>query len=413
MPIDIDRIQHDINNEFLHEVDKNSTNDSNGDKSNIPSDQQQHPEDILVGNNSIPSSLRYIMGNEVCERFSFYGLRTILSIYCTNFMGYTANTATIIVSTFNFLAFAFPLLGAYLADARIGKFNTLFAFSIVYCIGGIIMAVTSIEGVTGPGPGDRSPWGLILGLILISVGTGGIKPVVSAFCGDQLNSDQKHLLQKVFQMFYWSINLGSFFSCILTPLLRRYVGYWLAFGVPSCLLVLSTVVLLMGRRKYVYRPVAGSILLDMFSVLGCAVREKIKSRKDGYDDRYYHDHWLDRAKIKFDQKLVDSVRAALKVLVVFLPMPFFWALYDQTASRWVQTAQTMDLHITGGFSLEPDQIQLLPAASILLSHLRRDPDINHWSGICVCSGASHDEIDDHVNVAADQLTWQRYHYCCD
>ncbi|EFA80788.1 Peptide transporter PepT1 [Heterostelium album PN500] len=319
----------------------------------------QFPTKATKENKKLPSSMIYIMV------FSFYGLKSILSMYCTQFMGYNKSTAVTVIHTFNFAAYAFPLLGAYLADARLGKFRTILYFSIIYCIGGIFLSVSAVPGVTGDGPGNRSPWGLITGLVLIALGTGGIKPVVSAFCGDQLGPDQKTLLQLVFQIFYWCINFGSFFSTILTPLLRKYVGYWLAFGVPAILLLFATLVFILGYKKYVKRPTTGSILLDSCRIVGTGIAEKFRSRRAGYDDRYYNSHWLDRAKIRHDPKLVDSVRAALKVILVFVPMPFFWCLYDQTSSRWTQTAETMDLSI-GSVKLEADQIQAINPLLIMI-----------------------------------------------
>eukprot|EP01133_Synstelium_polycarpum_P007283 gene7283-8465_t len=326
---------------------------------------QQVPRDTSQ-DNKFPPSIKFIMGNEICERFSFYGLKTILTLYCKNFMGYSENTSTVIIHAFNFTAYAFPILGAYVADARIGKYMTILVFSIIYCFGGGFLSLSAMPNVTGDSPGNRSPWALILGLLLIALGTGGIKPVVSAFCGDQLGPHQKGLLQRIFQIFYFCVNFGSFFSTILTPLIRKYVNYWVAFGVPAILLIISTIIFVIGSPKYTKRPVTGSILLTAAKIIGKGAKEGIKSKRAGYDDRYYNDHWLDRAKVKYDPKLVDHVRAALKVLLVFVPMPFFWALFDQTSSRWIYSAMRMDRNVAGSWEIEADQIQALNPLLVLI-----------------------------------------------
>lgn len=62
--------------------------------------------------------------------------------------------------------------------------------------------------------------GPMIGLFLIALGTGGIKPCVSAFGGDQFTSDQSHLLQSFFSVFYFAINAGSLLSMLITPVLR-------------------------------------------------------------------------------------------------------------------------------------------------------------------------------------------------
>ena len=68
-------------------------------------------------------------------------------------------------------------------------------------------------------------------MALIAFGSGGIKPCVSAFVGDQFKPEQSHLLQKAYGAFYWAINLGSFFSFLVIPWVKDQHGYGLAFGV--------------------------------------------------------------------------------------------------------------------------------------------------------------------------------------
>jgi POT family proton-dependent oligopeptide transporter len=76
----------------------------------------------------------------------------------------------------------------------------------------------------------RKVLALYIGLRLIAFGSGGIKPCVSAFMGDQFRPEQSHLLQKAYGAFYWSINLGSFFSFLVIPFIRKQWGYSWAFG---------------------------------------------------------------------------------------------------------------------------------------------------------------------------------------
>ena len=86
--------------------------------------------------------------------------------------------------------------------------------SIVYCTGNLIVSITSLP----LGHGEIA--GPMIGLFLIALGTGGIKPCVSAFGGDQFTSDQSHLLQSFFSVFYFAINAGSLLSMLITPVLR-------------------------------------------------------------------------------------------------------------------------------------------------------------------------------------------------
>lgn len=77
------------------------------------------------------------------------------------------------------------------------------------------MSITSLPPL---GAGEIA--GPMIGLFLIALGTGGIKPCVSAFGGDQFTSDQSHLLQSFFSVFYFAINAGSLLSMLITPVLR-------------------------------------------------------------------------------------------------------------------------------------------------------------------------------------------------
>ena len=116
---------------------------------------------------------------------------------------------------------------------------TLF-LSIVYCFGHFTLAI------------DESSWGLAIGLTLISIGAGGIKPCVSAHVGDQFGKTNQFLLEKVFSWFYLSINLGAFISTMLTPLLLHKYGPSIAFGLPGILMFIATVLFWMGRNVFIH-----------------------------------------------------------------------------------------------------------------------------------------------------------------
>ena len=95
--------------------------------------------------------------------------------------------------------------------------------------------------------------GFYFGLGLIALGSGGIKPCVAAFVGDQFDQTNKHRAKVVFDAFYWIINFGSFFASLLMPIFLA-LGSAVAFGVPGVLMFISTVVLWLGRQQYVMVP---------------------------------------------------------------------------------------------------------------------------------------------------------------
>ena len=166
-----------------------------------------------------PISIFFIMGNEFCERFSFYGLKAILPLYFRDFLRFeNEDVGTALVHSFVFSCYLFSVFGGFLADSFFGKYAVIVALSMVYCVGASITSVTAIPGVTGTPP---HWWGALIGLSLTAIGTGGIKSCVSGFVGDQFVKGQEKLLDNVFAIFYFFINLGSFCSTVATPLLRE------------------------------------------------------------------------------------------------------------------------------------------------------------------------------------------------
>eukprot|EP00003_Mantamonas_plastica_P010382 TRINITY_DN19824_c0_g1_i1.p1 TRINITY_DN19824_c0_g1~~TRINITY_DN19824_c0_g1_i1.p1 ORF type:complete len:235 (-),score=47.94 TRINITY_DN19824_c0_g1_i1:25-729(-) len=197
-----------------------------------------------------PRCVWFITANEMCERFSFYGLRAILVLYFHNFMGYSEDNSITYYHLFIFLSYLWPVLGGYIADAHLGKYKTILYLSVIYCIGTVILSVTAIQGVTGTPP---HWWGFVLGLLLISFGTGGIKPCVSSFGGDQFmgTENDEEDITAFFHIFYFSINTGSFVSILATPLIRNYFSFAAAFALPAVLLTVSILFFWMGRDTYV------------------------------------------------------------------------------------------------------------------------------------------------------------------
>ncbi len=275
----------------------------------------------------MPPGVPFIIGNEAAERFSFYGMRSILIVFMTQYIvnrmggpdhmgdAEARQNFALFVSAVYFL----PILGAILAEGFIGKYQTIFWLSIVYCFGHFALALNDTR------------LGLLIGLGLIAFGAGGIKPCVSANVGDQFGESNKHLLSKVFGWFYFSINAGSFISTILCPFLLadpRFGPRW-AFGIPGVAMVIATIFFWAGRKKFVHIPPAGlGFVKQVFS-------------KEG-------------------------MGALLRLAVVYVFVAVFWSLWDQSSGgSWTLQAQRMDLHWCG-MNLLASQVQTANPILILL-----------------------------------------------
>lgn len=308
-----------------------------------------------------PKSVFFIIINEFCERFCYYGMRGVLALYLKDSLQFSENNATIIYHTFVMLCYFTPLFGGIMADAWLGKYNTILYVSLIYAAGNIVLSFGSVEGLSIPHR-ELS----ILGLFLIAVGTGGIKPCVSSFGGDQfVLPQQERQLQRFFSVFYFSINAGSVLSSFLTPMLREYhcLGsnedcYPLAFGLPAALMIASLVIFVMGSPMYKRNSPQGNIAIQVTGCISHAVAKKFGSNEK-------KEHWLDYAEDKYSSKLIADIKVLLKIIYLFTPTIVFWALFDQQGSKWTFQASRMNGDL-GWFTIQPDQMQTLNSVLVLI-----------------------------------------------
>ncbi|XP_035784867.1 peptide transporter family 1-like [Anopheles albimanus] len=309
-----------------------------------------------------PRSIFFIISNEFSERFNYYGMRTVLALYLTQQLAYSNDTATVIYHVFTSLVYFFPLMGAILADSWLGKFKTILYLSIVYCAGSALIALGAIPPLHLPATSIT-----VLGLLFIAIGSGGIKPCVSAFGGDQFKlPEQAVQLAKFFSLFYFAINAGSLISTTLTPILREDVHcfgqdncFALAFGVPAALMIFSIVVFVCGRAMYTINKPSGNMIVLVFKAIRNALT--VRSKERTVNPR---EHWLDYAEPKYGKGIVADIKSLMKILILYIPLPVFWALFDQQGSRWTFQATRMDGEFAG-YTIKPDQIQVINPLLIL------------------------------------------------
>ena len=279
----------------------------------------------------IPKGIPYIIGNEAAERFSFYGMKGILVVFMTKYLHILTdnpnlaamNKAAAIEQYHNFTSWVYltPILGALLADTLLGKYRTIISLSLVYCLGHLTLAFMGSGGLT------PEAW-MMTGLALISLGSGGIKPCVSAHVGDQFGESNATWLTKVFGWFYISINVGAFISTILTPWLLEWYGPHLAFGIPGILMAIATYVFWLGRKKFIHiQPKGMGFIRETFSREG--------------------------------------LRTMTKLAIIFSFVAVFWALFDQTGSSWVLQAEDLNRNWLGVHWL-PSQIQAINPIMIVI-----------------------------------------------
>jgi hypothetical protein len=349
----------------------------------------------------MPGGIPYIVGNEAAERFSFYGMRAILVVFMTQYLIGSGGLTDVMgeeeakgwFHLFVSAVYVTPLLGALLSDGLLGKYRTIILLSLVYCAGHFALAI------------DDTRWGLAIGLGLIALGAGGIKPCVSAHVGDQFGQSNRGLLSRAFAWFYFAINLGAFVSSLATPWLLETWGSSVAFGVPGVLMLIATLTFRAGRHRFVHIPPGGMrFVREAFSSIGLGALGR------------------------------------LCLIYVFVAM--FWALFDQTGSSWVLQAQHMDRVILG-LEVLPAQIQAanqdrhrpvpdrgglhhpdagadahrpgrraahrLAAAGLRGADLRRGHGVDHLPGVFLYAGAEDHEVVHHGLLHAVHFSRQPVH----
>ncbi|HEY9173718.1 MAG TPA: POT family MFS transporter [Verrucomicrobiae bacterium] len=293
-----------------------------------------------------PFQFRYIIGNEACERFSFYGMRSILVVFMTQHLLMAKGDATGVFHLFVAGCYLMPLLGGFIADRFFGKYHTILYISLFYCVGHGVLAIW--ENQTG----------LYVGLALLAFGSGGIKPCVSSFLGDQFNRGNSHLLKRAYDLFYWSINFGSFFSTLLIPYILKHWGARVAFGIPGILMAIATLIFWLGRKHYVIVPSGRKSGTAGFLPVLFHALARFPRRKPG-------EGFWGSARDKFRPEEVEGAKAAAAVFGVFATVPMFWALFDQHSSTWILQAQQMDRRFLG-IEFEASQIAALNPAMVMV-----------------------------------------------
>ena len=323
-----------------------------------------------------PRQIKFIVGNEACERFSYYGMRSILAGYITGAvlkggLGQDADASTEIIHLFVFANYFMPLFGAWLSDKIIGRYHTILWVSLFYCAGHGVLACSDLAGTV-----HGKLLLLYTGMALIAFGSGGIKPCVSAFVGDQFKPEQSHLLQKAYGAFYWSINIGSFFSFLVVPWVKDRHGYGLAFGVPGILMAIATFIFWLGTKHYVRVPPSRETKsAGFFKVLFYALANR-KNTGGGALPRAEADlqvgpagqrgSFWDAARGRFSEKEIDAAKSVLPILLVFALIPPFWSLFDQSNSTWVLQGEKMVPTRILGLDIGAEQMQSMNPLIVMM-----------------------------------------------
>ena len=164
----------------------------------------------------------------------------------------------------------------------------------------------------------------VLSLVMIALGTGGIKANVSPFGADQVQKDGPRAVQTFFNWFYWFINIGSLIAFTVVVDVQQFYGFFLGYCITAGTMILAVITFVAGRNKYLTKPPGGSQLTETAKI----IREAVRNRKQNAGT------WLEGAKSRFGGKFseaqVENVKGLLRVIAVFIFLFIpYWTIYSQ------------------------------------------------------------------------------------
>jgi POT family proton-dependent oligopeptide transporter len=281
-----------------------------------------------------------------------------------------------------------PLFGAYVADTYLGRYKTICWALAIAITGHIILVVSATPPViTHP---NNSLACFLIGLIIMGVGTGTFKSNISPLIAEQLSltkmvtrelpSGERVIVDptvtqsRVYHYFYLFINIGALVGQIGMVYAEKWVGYWLAYLLPTILLCLCPLVALWGRKRYVRTPPNGSVLGKATAIFLLANKGRwslnpVSTYKRLNDGTFWENVKPSHIPVEirpswmtFDDAWVDEVKRGFAACEVFLWYPLYWLTYNQLNNNLTSQAAVMTLN-----SLPNDVLSNLdPFALIIL-----------------------------------------------
>ncbi|KAI1318956.1 hypothetical protein EDD11_005390 [Mortierella claussenii] len=312
---------------------------------------------LMANPNKMPKACYFILPNEFGERFCYYGVQPNLNKYFRLITGMTTEDAKVFSTTFTMLAYFFPLIGAALSDSFLGKWWTIISFSIIYLIGMIMVTLFAIPGLIGE-VGKVSNFLTFLPMLVIAIGTGGIKPCVSSHGGDQYLPAQEAGKDFFFNIFYVAINVGGLLTQFIVPEISKISCYGQktcfagAFLLPTLVFAVALAIFAAGHRFYRIVPPLGEFL-PLKAVRAALYAAKLHHAASPAE-RAAKGHWLNFAEEKYGGVFVEEVRDFGLVLVpVVIPFAFCWMLYNQNSNEWANQYYLMSGALFGHGNPDP------------------------------------------------------------
>lgn len=351
----------------------------------------------------------FIVVYEVFERMAYYGISSNLIIYLTKKLHQgtvrSANNVTNWVGT----VWMTPILGAYVADALLGRYWTFLIASAIYLMGmSLLTLAVSVHGLKPPHCVDpnlancQKPNTLQLAvffgaLYTLALGTGGTKPNISTIGADQFDEfDPKEKYQKLsfFNWWMFSIFLGTLFANTVLVYIQDNVGWTLGYGLPTAGLAISILIFLAGTQFYRHKKPTGSPFTKMAKVIVASLRKwevtvpadpkelyELDLQEYTKKGKYRIDstpslRLLNKACVKTDSTSpwmlcsvtqVEETKQMLRMIPILIATFIPSTMIAQINTLFVKQGTTLNRHVVGKFNIPPASLAGFVTLSMLIS----------------------------------------------
>ena len=299
-------------------------------------DSQKHPKGLYV-----------LFGTEMWERFSFYSMLALFTLYLRDpdqGFGWTATEATSLYANYLMFVYASPLIGGLIADKITGYRKAVMIGGFFFMAGHGLLSIPAI-------------WAVYLALTCLVIGNGFFKPNVSTMVGN-LYPEGSHLKDRAYNIFYMGINVGAMIAPIVMEVVKAYFGFHAAFAVAAFGMIISVAILWFFKNE-VENPNRDA--------LGDAdqAADTAATAVDAPPHGISQQDAADAAHARGKQALMDAVPDWKRIgalIVIFLIVIVFWMVFHQNGSTltyWADDNTAWNVSGTISNSINPFWIIVL------------------------------------------------------
>ncbi|CAH2033922.1 unnamed protein product [Thlaspi arvense] len=320
----------------------------------------------------------FIIGVEVGERFAYVGIACNLITYLTGPLGQSTATAAVNVNTWSGTASTLPVLGAFVADAYLGRYRTILGASFIYILGlGLLTfsASLTIMGSSEQRNGDSAKPSFLVNVLfffslyLVAVGQGGHKPCVQAFGADQFDSqDPKERIARgsFFNWWFFSLSAGIALSIIVVVYVQSNVNWALGFGIPCLSMVMALAIFLLCRKTYRY-PKGNPQERNPFARIRRVFVAAFKNRRLDLDQGQVEDGQSQTCESRLVGRDVEDAKALARLIPIWITTMVSMVPYAQYTTFFTKQGVTVDRKILPGLEIPPASLLSVIAISVLVS----------------------------------------------